>query len=251
AGVDIDFGIVIRSLAGMDSIAQAAGRCNRNGENALGYVYIVNPESENIGLLPDIAKGEELTKRVFRDFKADPASLGGDLLHPKAMERFFKYYFFQRKEEMSYSVGGRNGEPVDTLLNMLSINKGACGQYRRINGGQNPSIPLCQSFMTANKYFQVIGGGTHGIIVPYGKEGQDIINDLCGAFDLEKDYKLLKRAQRYTVNVYPHFIQKLIRKDAIYEAQEDIGIYCLRKEHYSEDFGVSENIVNTMDTLTA
>ncbi len=249
AGVDIDFGSVIRSVAGMDSIAQAAGRCNRNKENTIGHVYIVNPESEKIEMLPDIATGKDVSERVFREFYDNSASLGDDLLHPEVMERYFQYYFFNRKDEMSYDVGGKLGVAQDTLLNMLSENTGACDEYRRINKSQCPSISLRQSFMTANKKFEVIGAVTQGIIVPYGEEGKDIISGLCGVFDLEKDYKLLNRAQRYTVNVYPNMIKKLSDEGAIYEAQENSGIYCLREEHYGEDFGLSEDIVNRMEFL--
>jgi len=55
AGVDIDFGCVIRYLAGLDSIAQAAGRCNRNGLRMKpGRVLVVNPSQENLERLPDI-----------------------------------------------------------------------------------------------------------------------------------------------------------------------------------------------------
>ena len=248
AGVDIDFGSVIRSVAGLDSIAQAAGRCNRNKENDIGIVYIVNPESEKIGLLPDIATGKAVTERVFRELADDKDSLDGDLLHPEVMKRYFQYYFYERKEYMSYNVGGRD-VPEDTLLNMLAENTGACGEYRRENNEAYPAIPLRQSFMEANKKFEVIGAGTQGIVVPYGKEGKDIIGKLCGAFDVEKDYKLLKQAQRYTVNVYPHIMKKLCSDGAIDEAQENSGIYCLKKEHYSESFGLSEYIVDKMDLL--
>ena len=42
AGVDVSFDCVIRSLAGLDSIAQAAGRCNRHGENEIQKVYVID-----------------------------------------------------------------------------------------------------------------------------------------------------------------------------------------------------------------
>lgn len=46
AGVDIDFPVVFRAFAGADSLAQAAGRCNREGHHKQGHVFIFQPPSE-------------------------------------------------------------------------------------------------------------------------------------------------------------------------------------------------------------
>ena len=54
AGVDISFECVFRSIAGLDSIAQSAGRCNRNGELERGTLYIVNVEGENRGRMEEL-----------------------------------------------------------------------------------------------------------------------------------------------------------------------------------------------------
>ena len=75
AGVDIDFGAVIRYLAGMDSIAQAAGRCNRNGvRKNLGNVWVVNPSRKH-GKLKDIQIGIEKAERILDEFKDTPKPL--------------------------------------------------------------------------------------------------------------------------------------------------------------------------------
>ncbi|MEI6987193.1 MAG: CRISPR-associated helicase Cas3', partial [Rhodospirillaceae bacterium] len=122
AGVDIDFRVVIRFLAGLDSIAQAAGRCNRNASPEAGRVHIVAPEQENLSRLPDIVRGKEAAACVLRDFAADPASLGGSLLHPLALERYFKYAFHECRKEMDYPSKVELGSD-STLLEILSENR--------------------------------------------------------------------------------------------------------------------------------
>lgn len=69
AGVDISFSIVIRSLAGLDSIAQAAGRCNRNKELENGDVYIIRFKEENIDKLVDIREGQKAALNVLAAFE--------------------------------------------------------------------------------------------------------------------------------------------------------------------------------------
>ena len=47
AGVDIDFPVVFRQEAGLDSILQAAGRCNREGKQKLGTTYVFSLGKEH------------------------------------------------------------------------------------------------------------------------------------------------------------------------------------------------------------
>jgi CRISPR-associated endonuclease/helicase Cas3 len=250
AGVDIDFGSVIRYLAGLDSIAQAAGRCNRNGlRPRLGRVFILNPKEENLGNLQDIKIGRDIAERVLNDFLLNLEEFNGDILGPKAMERYYHYYFYARKEEMCYKVGTNSGVGrADNLFELFSTNKLSVDAYQRVNQSQ-PSIMLRQSFMSASKEFQVIDSPTRGIIVPY-KDGAEIINQLCAAKNLEKQYRLLRNAQRYSVNVYSHLFDRLLREKAIHEVQEGAGVFYLDKRYYTAEYGLSKNPVGEMDILS-
>ncbi len=123
AGVDISFGSVIRFLAGLDSIVQAAGRCNRHNEKhpALGEVYIINPAEENIDTIEDIRIGKEKTERLLDEFKNNPKRLGNNILSPEAMEQYYQYYFYQRASEMNYPVTADSSVGrADNLFNLLS-----------------------------------------------------------------------------------------------------------------------------------
>jgi CRISPR-associated endonuclease/helicase Cas3 len=250
AGVDLSFKTVVRFLAGLDSIAQAAGRCNRHGEmkdvlgNALrGQVFIVNPDAENIDMLEDIKIGQEKTIRVLTEQDISAA----DLLTPKGIARYFTYYFHDRSDVMTYPL--KTPTSAGSLLNLLSDNPlNNYAKKNQVRKADHKFPLLMQSFMAAGNAFKAIDAPTQAVIVPYEEEGNKIVTQLCCiALQDKKNYrKLLQQAQKYSVNVFPNVWKKLKESSAVFETQPGSGIFCLREQHYSSDFGLSADSVGTM-----
>ena len=233
AGVDVDFNSVIRFLAGLDSIAQAAGRCNRNGNLETATVYVVNPTDETIDRLEDIKIGRDKARRVLGE------SEHKDFLSPSAITRYFSYYFYERANMMTYPLSAKQVGRQDTLLNLLSNNALNVGRKKDL-------LRLQQSFKTAGRAFKAIVAPTQAVIVPYGA-GRKIIGELCADPEPAKAYKLLKKAQQYSVNLFPNVWRKLIEADAVNAIQEGEEIYYLDERYYSPEFGVSTEMINKMD----
>ncbi len=227
AGVDVDFNVVIRSLAGLDSIAQAAGRCNRNGKLPAGDIFVMKTD-ENLSKLEDILHGGHFAEIVInRGYH--------DILSPDAMSEYFKLYFRDQKSQMNYPTELTGSGLVD----LLSLNRFASQTFMTINKS-SPQVYLRQSFRTANDEFKVIEEN-ECVIVPYDDAARDLIDKLLsGTYDDPR--ALMKRLQQYSVNVYN--LDRMLSKGIIHEAIPDSGIFLLGDEYYDGELGLVEERIS-------
>jgi len=201
AGVDIDFPVVYRAIAGVDSIAQASGRCNREGKIERGDVYIFR-STERYG---QATSWQRLTAEIGRmviDTHEDPLSL-------QTVEAYF---------QKLYSYEGEDG--LDKKKIILSFEKRA--------------RDLAFPFEDVGGEFSIIEQATKDLIIPYGEEGRSLLNDLRTR---EKPWKYVRRLQGYTISIYPDEFKELERADLIDLLDE--RFYVLNDmSKYSEEIGL-------------
>ncbi|MGN8770040.1 CRISPR-associated helicase Cas3' [Paenibacillus barengoltzii] len=234
AGVDVSFKCVIRSLAGLDSIAQAAGRCNRHGEDESQNVYIIDHAEEAVSRLQEIKVGKEVSGRLLARFKKKADQYEGNLLLPKAMSEYFVYYYNRMEANLNYYVKELDKE-MTKLLMSLSPENDYVTHYRKKQGTSFPLI-LNGSYKTAAEHFQVIDQKTTSVLVPYGG-GKELIAQLNSGAWLEDATQFLKQAQQFTVNLYSQEMEQLKRDNAIVMHLDGM-IYELKENWYSEEYGV-------------
>jgi CRISPR-associated endonuclease/helicase Cas3 len=190
AGVDISFPVVYRAECGLDSFAQAAGRCNRNGEldatGALGKVYLFAPSDHPIPAgLSDIAAAAAITRsQVLPNFS--PA----DLLDLAAIRAYFEQAIWQAGEktknwdDQGIVSGDACFDPKDTSKNWA----------------------LAYKFKTAAEKFRLIDSATHPVFIPWGEKGQALGEELrnLAKYGRSPNRSHYRRAQQFTVQVYEH-----------------------------------------------
>ncbi len=224
AGVDISFKCVVRSLAGMDNAAQAAGRCNRHGEaDRICSVYLINITDEKLGSLKEIKDAQEASEQLIYSERYD------DYLSVETLSDYFRKLYYMEKDKLSYNV--TDGECRTTLLGLLSLNTD------RYNVRKKLENKYCgQAFKTAGALFEVIDSRTVDVIVPYNEEARAIIDRLNSDIKPDETIELLRKSQKYTVGIYSGTNIKLSENNALRILK--CGAAALNKEFHSMELGV-------------
>ena len=170
AGVDLDMPEVWRAVAGLDSIAQAAGRCNRNGLLPMGRVVVFEPAEAKP---PQALQAFwQATRPVLRTHE--------DLLSLDAVGAYFRELYWQKGSE------ALDAAEVDGVVGVLRALK---------DGGREGRFP----FRSIAAAFRLIDEAMEPVVVPLDAAAQDLLRTIAAMErPLARD---LRHLQGYTVSV--------------------------------------------------
>lgn len=222
AGVDVDFPVVYRSFAGLDSIVQAAGRCNRNGNAddnlTWGDLFIFESTSKQAKLHGYLDRTAKVAKSVLRRY-ADPISI-------EAISEYFT---------LLYCLEGKQIDDDRILLDEKNVL--GCFEERYTQ--------LEFDFQTAAKRFQFIDNDMHSIIVPYNDKAKALIADIQAGKKINK--QTMRVLGNYVVNIYDQEYETL-RDNGVITSLEDGQIKYLNDDRYhSEKTGLCRTPCECVD----
>jgi CRISPR-associated endonuclease/helicase Cas3 len=204
AGVDVDFGAVWRAMAGLDQIAQAAGRCNREGRNGASRSIVTVFESE-AGEPRYMRAAADATREVLRHH-TDPLAL-------RTLEAYFRRLYWARQ------VGG-DGLDARSILSRLNAR----------------ATDLLFPHEDIARDMNLIDDDGEAILIPFDDAARHLIAALPSAEQLGA---MARQLQPYAVNVYPKDFEALRAAGIIVPATTDEQFWTLaRGDHYRDDVGL-------------
>ncbi len=211
AGVDIDFPEVWRAAAGLDSIAQAAGRCNREGKPALGRVVVFEP-------------AEAPAPRELAAFwqAAQPAlRRHAEPLAPAAIRDYFHELYFTRGAE-GLDAARLDGERWPILREIA-------------DRAPDHAYP----FASIAKAFRLIDDATRPVVVPYDEDARALLHRVAAMHRPRTED--LRQLQRYVVGLPPRARDEWLAAGVLRPVHAGLGDALLRFEdlaHYRAETGV-------------
>ena len=197
AGVDLDFPIVFKALDGLDSIAQAAGRCNREGRlSQIGHTYIFRLKDH----FPPVGKMKSAQQVTLQVIEIHPES--DNYIDSTLVDEYFTRYF-------DHQISIMDQKAIFSEYNQLS-----------------PCLPVSMNqigsiqYKTMDERFKLINEDMQAILIPWNQHAIDMLNLLKVEYQVSEQKRLWRNLQPYIVSVRKNDLDYL-KKSGVLETLHD------------------------------